>query len=51
MSRKFDRQRRIQQEVNGIITDPAFMRQIFKTKPRWMPRFVWRFLVGLVIRK
>ena len=51
MSRKFDRSRRINEEANAIMADPRFLSHIFKPKPRWMPKFVWKIVVGLVIVK
>jgi hypothetical protein len=51
MSRKFDRTYQIQKEASRILTDPAVMRQIFKPKPRWMPRFMWKLILSLVLVK
>jgi len=49
MSRKFDRTLKIQQEALKTLTDPAVMARLFKKKPNWMPKFVWKIVVGLVI--
>jgi hypothetical protein len=51
MSRKFDRQYQIQQKVVEVMSDPGFMNAIFRPRPRWFPKFLWRMLVGLVVRK
>jgi len=49
MSRKFDRSAQIARRANEIMRDPRFLSRIFKPKPRWMPKFVWKIVVGLVI--
>jgi hypothetical protein len=49
MSRKFDRSLKIQQEALRVMTDPAVMARLFKKKSRWMSKFVWKIVVGLVI--
>ena len=49
MSRKFDRTLKIQQEALKTLTDPAVMARLFEKKPNWMPKFVWKIVVGLVI--
>jgi hypothetical protein len=49
MSRKFDRTLRIQQEALKVMTDPAVMGQLLKKRPGWMPKFVLKIVVGLVI--
>ena len=49
MSRKFDRTKQIQLKAFEVITDPEVMARLFKKRPKWMPRFVWKIVVGLVI--
>jgi hypothetical protein len=42
MSRKFDRSHKIQHEASKVLTNPAVMRRLFKKKPWWMRKFVWK---------
>ncbi len=49
MSRKTERNLQIKARVNQILRDPNFLRQIFKPKPRWMPMFLWKKVVSLVV--
>ena len=49
MSRKFDRTKQIQLEAFKVLTDPTVIDMLFKKKPWWMPKFVWKIVVGLVI--
>jgi hypothetical protein len=32
-----------------IMTDPEVMGRLFKKKPFWMPKWIWKIVVGLVI--
>jgi hypothetical protein len=50
MSRKFDRTRQIQLKAYEVLTDPEVIDMLFKRRPRWMPKFVWKIVTGLVIR-
>jgi hypothetical protein len=49
MSRKYDRTFQVQRKAMEILTNPEVMNRLFKRKPRWMPKFVWKIVVGLVI--
>ena len=49
MSRKFDRSIQLQKEAMMILTKPEVLNRLFKRKPSWMPKFVWKIVVGLVI--
>ena len=51
MSRKYDRSLKVQREAMTILTNPEVMARLFKKKPRWMPKFVWKIIVGFVIVK
>jgi len=51
MSRKFDRSAQIQREAMTILTNPEVMARMFKRKPNWMPKWLWKIVVGLVIVK
>jgi hypothetical protein len=49
MARKFDRTRKIQLEAYKVLTDPEVIDMLFKRRPRWMPKFLWKIVTGLVI--
>ena len=49
MSRKFDRTRQMQLKAFEVLTDPQVIDMLFKRRPRWMPKFVWKIVTGLVI--
>jgi hypothetical protein len=53
MSRKFDRQRKINEKALEIIQDPytLFMlgSKIIRKKPRFVPRFMWKGLLWIVM--
>ena len=50
MSRRYNQSKEVNKKVTEILRDPAFMGAIFKTKPRWMPKFLWKIVVGFVIK-
>jgi len=49
MSRKFDRRLQIQREALNVMTNPEVMARLFKKKPWWMPKWIWKIVVGFVI--
>ena len=49
MSRKFDRTKQIQLAAAEQLD--YVRRHLFKPKPRWMPRFMWKLIVGMVIKQ
>ena len=53
MSRKFDRQLKINTEVMRILEDPATMHylagKLIKKKPNVMQRFIWKALLLIVL--
>ncbi len=51
MSRKYNQFFRTRQEVDRIMRDPRFIASIFRPRPRWMPKFLWRILVSVVVYK
>jgi hypothetical protein len=56
MSRKFDRREQINRTASTLVAqmlaDPRFMAQLFRPKPRFVPRWLWKLLFRtLVITK
>ena len=49
MSRKFDRKFQVARKAAEYLQDPNLMAQLFKPKPRWMPKWIWKIVVGLVL--
>ncbi len=49
MSRKTERNLQVKRKVNEILQDPRFLSQIFRPKPRWIPMFLWKKVVHLVV--
>lgn len=53
MSRKFDRTRKVNDKVLDILNDPATIHHLstllIRRKPRYMPRFVWRAFLFVVM--
>jgi hypothetical protein len=49
MSRKYDRTRQMQMKAFEVLTDPRVIDMLFKKQPRWMPKWLWKIVVGLVI--
>jgi hypothetical protein len=49
MSRKFDRKKQIDRKVAEFLQDPGLLKQLFKPKPIWMPKWIWKIVVGLVL--
>jgi hypothetical protein len=53
MSRKFDRQLRINEKALEIIQDPytLFMlaSKLIRKKPKYVPRFIWKGLLSIVM--
>lgn len=54
MSKKHFQNNRRQQEVvemtKNIMNHPEFWRNVLKPKPKYIPLWVWKKLLGLVIR-
>ena len=53
ISRRFDRRRQIEFAAARLAgqTLNHIRREVFRPKPGFMPRFLWRLIVGLVIAK
>lgn len=53
MSRKFDRQLKINQGILEVLEDPMTLvylsKQLFRKPPVWMPHFVWKFFLWIVV--
>jgi hypothetical protein len=49
MSRRFDRTKQIQFEAMKALTNPEVMGRLFKKKAWWMPKWLWKIVVSLVI--
>jgi hypothetical protein len=53
MSRKFDRQLKINQKARDILEDPATLlylgSKLIRRKPKLMPRLIWRALLFVVL--
>lgn len=53
MSRKFDRKHQINLQVQHILESPLMMHhiagQIFRPRPIFVPKLVWRILLWLVL--
>jgi len=45
MSRKYDRSRKAHEAALDIL------KMSMKPKPRWIPRFVWAWIVGMIFYK
>lgn len=54
MSRKFDRRKQINVAASTLVAqtlaDPKFIAQIFRPKPRFVPRWLWKLLFRIVVR-
>jgi hypothetical protein len=49
MSRKFDRRRQVEKEAAVLFHETA--KRLFRPKPRWMPKAVWKLIVGIILVK
>lgn len=52
MSRKYERNKKVNEKLRQILDDPRtldyLIAKIVRPRSKWMPRFMWRFLLSLV---